>query len=144
MGHRGLAWALCAVSLTIAALPLSVDAQSPGILTGRVTVEGTRNPVAGATITLQRIDSRRKLTLVTDDHGRFSHVGVRPGVYTVVVECTGYAPVEILGVDIRTDDKVRLLVESTLAAEAPFTRRILRYRRPLLNFEDATISTRVI
>ena len=120
------------------------SAQSPGALLGRVFVEGARTPVAGATITLERFNSERTMTLVADDRGRFTHVGIRPGFYTVVVECDGYAPVELRGVEVRSGDRVRLSIEATPANEAPFTRRIIRYRRPLVNVEDATISTRVM
>lgn len=144
MHRRGLAWTLCAAAVFVASSSFPVEAQNPGILTGRVTVEGARTPVGGATITLEQADGRRKLKLVADGHGRFSHVGVRPGVYTVVVESAGFAPVEIIGVDIRPNDKIRLSVEATWADEAPFTRRIVRYRRPLLNTEDATITTRIL
>lgn len=134
---------VCGVIALLGATVRTVSAQTPGVLLGTVVVEGSRKPVASARITLQRVDGPRKMALVSDAQGRFAHVGVRPGFYTVIVECDGYAPVEVLGVEIRTNDKVRLAIDATPSEEAPFTRRILRYRRPLVNIEDATMSTRI-
>lgn len=122
----------------------TASAQTPGMLLGRVVVEGDGAPVGGATVTLEHNDSDRRLTLVADSQGRFGHLGVRPGFYTVVVERDGFAAVEIRGVEIRAGDRVRLWVEATRADEAPFSRRIIRYRRPLINIEDGTLTTRVL
>ena len=128
----------------LACLDGTASGQTPGVLLGRVVVEDDGAPVGGATVTLEPNDSDRRMTLVADSQGRFGHVGIRPGFYTVVVERDGFASVEIRGVEIRAGDRVRLWVEATPADEAPFSRRVIRYRRPLINIEDATLTTRVL
>lgn len=128
----------------LACLGGTASGQTPGMLLGRVVVEDDGAPVGGATVTLEHNNSERRLTLVADSQGRFGHVGIRPGFYTVVVERDGFAAVEIRGVEIRAGDRVRLWVEATPADEAPFSRRVIRYRRPLINIEDGTLTTRVL
>ena len=144
MRCRGHVLMLCLATVLVCGGAGTVEAQTPGILYGRVVVEGAGSPVDGATITLSRDDGKRKMTLTADSHGRFSHVGVRAGFYTVVVERDGFAPVEVLGVEVLSNGRVRLMIEATPADEAPFTRRVIRYRRPLVNIEDATMSTRIM
>ncbi len=147
MRRRSESSVLClavAVVATVTWLAGTGTAQTPGMLLGRVVVEDGGGPVAGAAVTLERVDSDRRLTLVADSEGRFGHVGVRPGFYTVTVERDGFAAVEIRGVEVRAGDRVRLWVEATPADEAPFTRRIIRYRRPLINVEDGSLTTRVL
>jgi len=132
-----------AVSVAVAGAGV-VHGQSPGTVLGAVFAEGGNGPVGGVTVRLEQVGSDRTLVLVADGQGRFAHVGVRPGFYTVFVERAGYAPVEVRGVEVRPGDRVRLNVEVTPADEAPFRKRVIRYRRPLVNTEDGTLTTRVL
>jgi hypothetical protein len=125
------------------ALALPASAQDPGMIYGRLSAAGGRGPVAGATVRFVEVRTEREVAIATDAAGRFAHIGLRPGRYHVTIERAGFAAVEVVGVELRSWDRVRLNVELTPFDEAPFKRQTIRYRRPMVNTEDATISTRV-
>jgi len=130
------------VLLLLAATP--AWAKDPGMVVGTLTVEGRRGPVAGATVRLQDVSSGRAFRLTTDGRGRFAHVGVNPGLYRLVVDEPGFAGVEVLDVDVRSNDRVRLTIELTPYDEAPFKRRTIRYQRPVIETESSTLTTRIM
>jgi hypothetical protein len=132
---------VCLAVVLFAAVPAS--AQEPGAVYGLITTVDGRGPVAGAVVRLVD-DSDHVVRLQTDDRGRFARLGLRPGRYRAAIERDGFAAVDVIGVDIRSADRVRLYVEMTPFDEAPFKRQTVRYRRPLINTENATISTRVM
>jgi hypothetical protein len=134
--------------LAAAALVLATShvarAQEPAILIGRLSTTDGRGPIGGAVVRLVASRSEQTLVLVTDDNGRFTRVGVRPGLYRATIVRAGFADVEVVDIDVRTSDHVRLNVEMTPYDEAPFRRQTIRYRRPLVNVENAAISTRIL
>ena len=121
------------------ALALPASAQDPGMIYGRLSAAGGRGPVAGATVRFVEDRTEHEVAIATDA----AHFGLRPGRYHVRIERAGFAAVEVVGVELRSWDRVRLNVELTPFDEAPFKRQTIRYRRPMVNTEDATISTRV-
>ena len=124
------------------ALALPASAQDPGMIYGRLSSAGSRGPVADATVRFVDGDEH-EVTVRTDAAGRFAHIGLRPGRYRATIEHDGFATVDVIGIDLRSWDRVRLNVELTPFDEAPFKRQTIRYRRPMVNTEDATLSTRV-
>ena len=134
---------LCLVAVLIA-LAAPASAQDPGMIYGHLSAAGSRGPVVGATVRFVEVGSEREVTVQTDAAGRFSHLGLRPGRYRATIERSGFAPVDVIGIELRSWDRVRLNVELTPFDEAPFKRQTIRYRRPLVNTEDATLSTRVL
>ncbi len=68
----------------------SLLAQGTGYVWGRV-IDVNGNPIEGATIEIDAIESSRKYTLTTNEEGRYQHAGVYPrDEYRVIVEKEGY------------------------------------------------------
>jgi len=83
------------VALSLSQAPSAAD--SPGRVSGRVTVEGANTPVAGASIVLVSVGfgARRPLQqTLTGQDGRFVFDGVAPGGYRISADKTGYAPLD--------------------------------------------------
>ena len=128
----------------LVALAVPASAQDPGMIYGRLSAAGGRGPIAGATVRFVEDRTEHVVTIQTDAAGRFAHIGLRPGHYHATIEREGFAPVDVLGIELRSWDRVRLVVELTPFDEAPFKRQTVRYRRPLVNTEDGTLGTRVL
>lgn len=131
------------IGALLACLPVS-GAQTPSSVAGRIASASDGKPIAGAKIVFTSVASDRKLEFVTDERGRFSHIAIRPGLYEASVECDGYAAIDVLQIDVRSTDAVRLNLKMVPIDEAPFKRQIVRYRRPLINTENATLMIRII
>jgi TonB family protein len=60
-------------------------------LVGTVTIAGTKSPLAGAGVTIQR-DGKAPLVLRTDGQGRFEVAELEPAAYQLRVETEGFDP----------------------------------------------------
>ncbi|RMG45871.1 MAG: carboxypeptidase regulatory-like domain-containing protein [Acidobacteria bacterium] len=118
---------------------MPASAQDHGILIGTLHDSETARPVAGATVRIMSLEFDKAFTVHTNRRGQFAHAGLPPGRYLVTITKATYAPVDIFDVDIVRGEITRLRVKMTLSAHAPFKRQLIRYRRPLLNTEDASI-----
>lgn len=130
------------VVLAFAAIP--AGAQEPAAVFGRLVVAGSNEPIADATVRLVQPGSTREIVLRSDGEGRFARLGVRPGRYEAKIERPGFAAVDVVGIEMRSSDRVRLNLEMTPWDEAPFKRQTVRYHRPLVNVENATMETRIL
>ena len=81
---------LAAVALLLGCDVAPADAQtSMGTVTGTVS-DSSGGVLPGANVTLTNEDTNIAATRVTNDHGFFSFVNVRPGNYVLVVELSGF------------------------------------------------------
>ena len=136
--------ALAALVASLVALgTVPAAAQETGLVYGRLVAAGDKNPVSNAVARFVDESSGRETVRKTDAQGRFTLVGVRPGLYRLEVERAGFAPVEVLGIQVRRAARVRLNLELTPWDEAPFKRQTILYRPPMVNTEDATLTTTV-
>jgi tetratricopeptide (TPR) repeat protein len=76
--------AVCAMVLGLAVMASPASAQT-GQLKGKV-VDAQKNPIEGAVVTIQHMDSRTKYTLKTKKNGEYIQIGIPPGQYTVTAE----------------------------------------------------------
>ena len=88
---------LCSVLMAVSLSQTPAAADSPGRLSGRVTVEGSTTPVGGARIML--FPAGRPNGPIgpppqtqTDQDGRFAFDRVTPGTYRIDVQKTGFVP----------------------------------------------------
>jgi len=79
--------------LVLAVCALSATAQSTttGAINGTVT-NPNKEVVAGATVTAKNNGTNKEATATTDDNGGFKVVNLDPGIYTVTVSSSGFAP----------------------------------------------------
>lgn len=78
------------IGLALAALPFRLLGQAPsGLITGTVVDAATEAPIAGAQVALEGTERR----VVSDDRGRFSILGVPPGIWRLQVRAIGFRPV---------------------------------------------------
>lgn len=133
--------AVAILALVVSAAP--VAAQDPGAVYGRLSIVESRGPVADAVVRFVELRTDRTVTLRTDEQGRFARLGLRPGRYRATIEREGFAAVDVVGIDVRSSDHVRIDVEMTPFDEAPFKRQTIRYRRPLVNTRDASLGTKI-
>lgn len=81
---------LCSVAL-VAAVAASAGAQT-GRVAGTVKDENGQ-PIKGATVIAENPQaSPSSFTTTTDDRGRWSIIGLRPGIWTFTAQAPGYAP----------------------------------------------------
>jgi tetratricopeptide (TPR) repeat protein len=82
--HRRTAYVLSLLCVTfISGIP--ARAQAPGLIGGTVK-DDKGQAIEGAKVTIQSIDTGRKLETKTDKRGGFMQIGLQPGEYKITVE----------------------------------------------------------
>ena len=102
------AWALCAVVF----LPAALRAQDASV-TGTVT-DATNAVLPGVTVTALRVDSGNTFVDVTDAAGNY-RLAVRPGIYKITAELTGFTPAVRDNFDLKVGQRVVLDLKLTLS-----------------------------
>ncbi|HTS28193.1 MAG TPA: carboxypeptidase-like regulatory domain-containing protein [Bryobacteraceae bacterium] len=85
----GLLVCLAAV-LSLGAIPAWSQSTATGTVSGLVT-DVQNAVIAGTQVKLEDVTTRRVLTTVTNDAGRYSFINVPPGTYNVTFTKTGFA-----------------------------------------------------
>lgn len=117
----------------------TVSAQTTGSLLGTLRENGTMAPLAKAHIRIMAMALEYEFATTTDGQGRFAYLGLLPGRYLVTITKSEYASIDVFDLVIERGEITRLDLTMTPADRAPFKRQMIRYRRPLINLEDATI-----
>jgi hypothetical protein len=95
-----------AAVLLLAALPLFPQVEQ-GVILGTLTdPQGARVP--NATITFTNQDTNIRVQSSTGPEGNFRSTPLRPGVYTVQAEATGFKTVARSGIRVEIQQEVRL------------------------------------
>lgn len=96
MSFKNFSRSLTALALLVLACATFASAQTPPTATGKVELkqaDGTKAPVAGATVTFYRTDQKGTFNVKTDKGGRYVRVGFPFGAtYTIVVSAPGARP----------------------------------------------------
>lgn len=90
----------------------------PGIF-GKVISKGTRQPIANATVSLQR-DSEEVASVQTNGSGEFAFPNLQPGTYRLIVSADGYLDAQV-GVTLAQDQRLAVTVEMVSVQEGPPT-----------------------
>lgn len=78
-------------AIVISAISLSLSAESTGRIQGKVLSKSGK-PIAGATVTLKRLDIAWSKEVKTSAEGSFLQVGLNPTMFEVTVKAEGYVP----------------------------------------------------
>jgi hypothetical protein len=79
------------VLVAMCALSAMAQSTTTGAINGTVT-NPNKEVVAGATVTAKNNGTNKEATATTDDNGGFKVVNLDPGIYTVTVNGSGFAP----------------------------------------------------
>ena len=102
-----------------------------------VVVDTTQASLPGATVTVTQVGTSAQRVVVTDGEGRFSVPGLRPAIYTVRVELTGFTPAEIKDLTLRNGETVRPTL--TLGLGNLSEQITVSSQVPLLQTQSATV-----
>jgi hypothetical protein len=127
------------IVLWFAGLAASTLSQSHGMLLGSLRDAEVGQPIAGATIRIMPLRWEMNYKTTGDANGQFVYVGLPAGPYIVTITKDGYAPIDVFGLIIENAETTRLNLTMTKADRAPFKRQLVRYRRPLIDTDSATI-----
>src|SRR5262249_14771234 len=98
---------LCARTVLLLALALSLSGggaygqAGSGDITGEVR-DGSGGLVAGATLVLARAETGERFLTVSSDGGVYSFSGLKPGVYSVSAEASGFKKLLREGIVVST------------------------------------------
>ena len=94
--------------------PPAAPSQASGIISGRVYDAVTEEPLSDAAIRVVG----QEIGLQTDDAGRFTLRGVRPGIVTLEIRRIGYTPLFKSDVAVSAGKPVVVAIALTLTASA--------------------------
>ena len=103
------------LTLLIALASMSAAAQQTGSISGRVTEDVTGAPVAGATVSSHLMRSKNETTARTDEDGRYTLQGLRPGGYVLRAEHPSY--VNAIRARALNDIRIPIVVAAGQAVE---------------------------
>ena len=106
---------ICALlALTMLASTGILRAGTTGALSGTVTVAGTGEPVADATVNAS--SASQNATVKSDTSGNFVFLSLAPDTYTVSATKDGYDPASVAGINVLADQTqtVNLTAHKTL------------------------------
>ena len=94
----------------IVCIAASVPAYGQQTAVISVKLESTRkkSPVVGATLRLSATHSDKVFTMTSGKDGRAVRVGIRSGTYQLEIECDGYTPLHVGGIEIKDNDRLQL------------------------------------
>ncbi len=113
-------WLLLTLMLlaTLALLSCNGNGKPPGIF-GQVINKRTRQPIANATVSLQR-DGNELASVQTNSNGKFAFPNLEPGTYSLVVSADGYW--DALGwVTLAQGQRLSVTIEMISLQEGPPT-----------------------
>ena len=99
-----LAVATCIVVLAASAPAFAWQA---AVLAIKLEAPG-KKPVAGATVELSCMESSKVTKMTSDKSGQAIKVGVRPGMYSAMILCDGFAPLKISVSEVKNIDRLQL------------------------------------
>ncbi|RFZ90895.1 carboxypeptidase-like regulatory domain-containing protein [Mucilaginibacter conchicola] len=126
--------------------PMAVLAQT-GVITGKVTAQGSNNPVAKASVFL----NNASYGTATADDGTFALRGVKPGQYDLVVTILGYEEynqkVQVnnntVELNISLVPKVMMMREVVITSNADWKKNYEQFKKEFIGNDDAAKQCKV-
>ncbi len=120
-------------------LPALIFAQGSdlGTISGSVT-DPTGSSVPNAAVTVIDLQTGNRISAKTNEAGEYQATGLRFGDYKITVSATGFKPVEISGVTLRSSETAR--VNARLEVGATSESVVVQAEAPLTQVDNPTIS----
>lgn len=112
--------------VTLTSVPTAFG-QYPGIIDGQIDIAGDRGPLQNVSVKLVGEESNFVAKLTSDKKGRFAKLGIRPGLYRATLECEGYVPVVVVGMNVLNNGKIKINVKMVPSKEVSFTQQVLNF-----------------
>ena len=115
--HRGT-WVSAALSVTLLALVLAIDARAQsvsGTILGSVT-DPTGAMITGAKVTILNEGTGLTRTVTTNSSGEYVAPSLPPGRYTVISEMGGFKTTTLSNLEVGVDQRVRIDVKLEVGA----------------------------
>jgi hypothetical protein len=127
-------------------LPVSAAAQ--GIITGKVTIAGTTNPVQRASVFL----NNATFGTITADDGTFALRGVKPGQYDLVVTAIGFEEhtekvmvnSQAINLNIALTQKVMMMKDVTIISNADWKKNYEQFKKEFIGTNENARACKVI
>lgn len=133
----------CFASLALIAV-CAMGAMAQGTVTGAISGTVT-NPnkevVAGATVTAKNAGTSKESTATTDDNGAFRISNLDPGIYTVTVNATGFAPFTGENVTVEVGRATEIPV--TVAVQGVSENVQITAEAPVINTQQQDFSSNI-
>ena len=128
-------------------IPFVAIAQN-GIISGTVTVAGTKNPLPRASVFL----SNSSVGSATAENGNYILNGIRPGQYTLVVTVLGYEDYsktvlvgrEPIRLDIELSPKPLMLREVVISSSADWKKNYEQFRKDFIGIDENAKNCNVV
>ena len=108
---------------------------------GGVVSDQTRGVIPGATVTAKNVATNATATAVTDANGRFTVIRLQPGVYSMSVELSGFAPLTRNNIVVEVGRVTN--TELTLGLAGQFESLDIVAQTPVINRDGADVSTNI-
>jgi len=134
--------AVAAVFVYLCALSPTLQAQSTtaGAIGGLVA-DQSKAAVPGATVTARSVATNSTADAVSDANGRFTIINLAPGVYTVEVALSGFAPFKRDNVIVEVGRTTTMDVGLGLAGQAETVQ--VTAETPIINTDQSDFSTNI-
>ena len=118
-------------------LPAAAHAQAgSGELTGEVR-DPSEAPIPNAQVKLTHVETNRVFSSTTSDGGVYEFARLKPGLYTLTVEATGFKRFVREGIIVTTGDRVR--IDANLVVGSTAETVTVTTASPVLQTESATM-----
>ena len=138
--HRIARLILVAVVVALIAHPTSAQSTTEGAIGGTV-LDQTKAVIPGATITSKNVATNSEATAVTDTNGRFTVIRLQPGVYSVEITLSGFAPFTRGDVVVEVGRVTNLEVTLGVAGQTEVVSVFAE--TPVINRESSEVSTNI-
>src|SRR4029453_13158004 len=137
------------VTCAVAAVLAFVCAQGPSLLAQSTTAgaiggagpDQSKASVRGATVTVRNVATNSESEGVTDAGGRFQIINLAPGVYTVELSLSGFAPYKRDNVIVEVGRATNLDVSLGLAGQVETVQ--VTAESPIINTDQSDFSTNI-
>ena len=136
----GAIWAVCVMTLAMAAAPVFAQSTTDGAIGGLVS-DQSKSSVPGATVTVRNVNTNATAVSASDGSGRFAVIHLQPGLYSVEVKVTGFSAYKRDNVIVEVGRTTN--IDVTLGVAGQTETIVVVAESPVINLEQSDFSTNI-